>query len=69
MSSLVCFLFVFVVVVVDFLPNPLAHSVLSFFCLWSILLTFFFHKTLKYFSLTVRLFCMALVEQLGDDSW
>ena len=29
----------------------------------------FFQKTLKYFSLRVRLFCMALVEQLGDDSW
>ena len=28
-----------------------------------------FQKTLKYFSLRVRLFCMALVEQLGDDSW
>ena len=30
---------------------------------------FFFQKTLKYFLLRVRLFCMALVEQLGDDSW
>ena len=30
---------------------------------------FFSQKTLKYFSLRVRLFCMALVEQLGDDSW
>ena len=29
----------------------------------------FSEKTLKYFSLRVRLFCMALVEQLGDDSW
>ena len=29
----------------------------------------FFQKTFKYFSLRVRLFCMALVEQLGDDSW
>ena len=29
----------------------------------------FFQKTLKYFSLSVRHFCMALVEQLGDDSW
>ena len=30
---------------------------------------FFLQKILKYFSLRVRLFCMALVEQLGDDSW
>ena len=30
---------------------------------------FFFRKTLKYFLLRVRPFCMALVEQLGDDSW
>ena len=29
---------------------------------------FFFQKTLKYF-LRVRLFRMALVEQLEDDSW
>ena len=31
----------------------------------------FFPQKLKYFSLRirVRLFCMALVEQLGDDSW
>ena len=28
---------------------------------------FSLQKTLKYFSLRVRLFCMALVEQLGDD--
>ena len=28
-----------------------------------------FSRKLKYFSLRVRLFCMALVEQLGDDSW
>ena len=51
-----------------FLPSPLALSVLSFFCYWSILLTFF-QKTIKYFLLRVRLFCMALVEQLRDDSW
>ena len=51
------------------LPSPLALSVLSCFCYWSILRTFFLQKTLKYFSLRVRLFCMALVEQLGDDSW
>ena len=30
---------------------------------------FFPDKTLKCFSLRVRLFCMALVEQLGDDSF
>ena len=29
----------------------------------------FLQKTLKYFSLRVRPFCMALVEQIGDDSW
>ena len=29
----------------------------------------FSSENLKYFSLRVRLFCMALVEQLGDDSW
>ena len=29
----------------------------------------FFSRKLKYFLLRVRLFCMALVEQLGDDSW
>ena len=45
-----------------FLPSPLALSVLSFFLLMV-------HSPDKYFSLMVRLFCMALVEQLGDDSW
>ena len=45
-----------------FLPGPFALSVVS------ILLTFF-QKTLKYFLLRVRLFCKALVEQLGDNSW
>ena len=44
------------------------------FCLVIFLLmvhssAFFFQKTLKYFSLRVRLFCLALVKQLGDDSW
>ena len=33
------------------------------------LICIYFQKTLKYFSLRVRLFCMALVEQLGLDSW
>ena len=32
-------------------------------------LFFSLQKTVKYFSLRVRIFCMALVEQLGDDSW
>jgi len=48
--------------------------VLFSFCLVIFLLMVHFpdlspQKTLKYFSLRVRLFCMALVEQLGDDSW
>ena len=30
---------------------------------------FFSSENSKYFSLRVRLFCMALVEQLGDGSW
>ena len=30
---------------------------------------FFFFRKLKYFSLRVWLFCMALVEQLGDGRW
>ena len=51
-----------------FLPSHLAVSVLSFFCKWPLLLTFFPRK-LKYFLLRVRLFCMALAEQLGDDGW
>ena len=60
---------------------PLSYLLSCFFCL--VLLLFlschfsangpfswlFFQKTLKYFSWRVRLFCMALVEQLGDDSW
>ena len=52
-----------------FLPRPLAPSVLPFFCKWSFLLTFFSPENSRYFSLRVRLFCVALVEQLGDDSW
>ena len=44
-----------------FLPSPLAFSANGPFS-W-----LFFQKTLKYFSLRVRLFCLALVEQLGDD--
>ena len=60
---------------------PLSYLLSCYFCL--ILLLFlschfsangpvswlFPQKTLKYFSLRIRLFCMALVEQLGDDSW
>ena len=60
-------------------PFPILFS--CFFCL--VLLLFlschfsangsfsltFFQKTLQYFSLRVRPFCMALVEQLGDDGW
>ena len=51
-----------------FLPSLPVLSVLSFFCQWSILLTFF-KKILKYFWLRVRLFCLVLFEQLGDYSW
>ena len=53
LSYLLCF----------FLPSPLALSVLLFFCYWSILVPFYPRK-LKYFSLKVRLFSMALVERL-----
>ena len=45
-----------------FLPSPRALSVLSFFSRFSP------QKTLKYFSLRVRLYCVAVVEQLGDNS-
>ena len=57
---------------------PLSYLLSCFFC--QVLLLFFLvmvhspdfffsSKKLKYFSVRVRLFCMALVEQLGDDSW
>ena len=59
--------------------SPFLSPLLFFFCLVLLLFlsdnfsangpfSFFPPKTLKYFSLRVRLFCMALVEQL-DDSW
>ena len=51
-----------------FLPSPLALFVLFFFLL-IVCSPDFFPRKLRYFSLRVRLFCMALVEQLGDDSW
>ena len=51
-----------------YLPSHLALSVLIVIFLLMVHFPFF-QKTLKYFSLRVRLFCMALVEQLGDDSW
>jgi len=46
------------------LPNPVAFSVLPFFCCHSFLLTFIPHNVLHYFSLRDRPFSMALVEQL-----
>ena len=52
-----------------FLPCPVAPSDLSFFCYWSIFLTVYFQNILQHFSLRDSLFCMALVEHLGDGSW
>ena len=61
--------------------SPFLSPLLFFFCLVLLLFlschfsangpfcSFFLQKTLKYFSLSVRLFSMALFEQLGDDSW
>ena len=59
---------------------PLSYLISCCFCL--VLLLFLschcsangpfsclFSRKLKYFSLRVSFFCMALVEQLGDDSW
>ena len=53
-----------------FLPCPLALSVLLFFCKWYFLLILFFKKKkeLTFFLLRERLFFMAVVEQLRDDS-
>ena len=54
------------------LPSPLALSVfscLSFFCVLMVHPPGFFQKILQHFSLRDRLFSMALVKQLGDDSW
>ena len=50
------------------LPSPVTLSVLSFSACWPFLLNFF-QKTLQYFSLRDRLFCMAPVWQLGEVSW
>ena len=50
------------------LPGPVTLSALSFSACWPFLLNFF-QKILQYFSLRDRLFCMAPVEQLGEDSW
>ena len=43
-------------------------SVLSFSACWPFPLNFF-QKILQYFSLRDRLFCMAPVQRLGEDSW
>ena len=51
-----------------FLPSPLALSVLSFFLLM-VHSPGFFPENSQICSLRVRLFCMALVVQLGDGSW
>ena len=50
------------------LPSPVTLSVLSFSACWPFLLNFS-QKILQYFSLRDRLFCMAPVSQLGEDSW
>ena len=59
--------------------SPFLSPLLFFFCLVLLLFlschfpangpfSWLFSRKLKHFSLRVRLFCMALVEQLGDDS-
>ena len=50
------------------LPSPVTLSVLSFSACWPFLLSFF-QKILQYFSLIDRLFCMAPVQRLREDSW
>ena len=50
------------------LPSPVTLSVLSFSACWPFILNFF-QKILQYFSLRDRLFCMAPVWRLGEDSW
>ena len=50
------------------LPSPVTLSVLSFSACWPFLLNFF-QKILHIFRLRDRLFCMAPVLQLGEDSW
>ena len=44
-------------------------SFFFYFYFFFFLVFFFFFRKLKYVLLGVRLFCVALVEQLGDDSW
>ena len=50
------------------LPSPVTLSALSFSACWSFLLNFF-QKILQYFLLRDRLFCVAPVWRLGEDSW
>ena len=52
-----------------FLPGPVTLFVLSVFLLVVHSTEFFFEKILEHVLLRVRLFCVALVEHLGDDSW
>ena len=62
--------------------SPFLSPLLFFFCLVLLLFlschfsangpfsySFFLSRKLKYVLLRVGLFCMALVEQQGDDSW
>ena len=51
------------------LPIPVGPSVLSFFFANSTVSTFFSPENPENISLRVKRFCMAFVEQLGDDSW
>ena len=58
----------------SFLPSPFALSVWIVIFLLMVHFPFFFSffflsRKHKYFLLRVMLDCMALVEQLGDDSW
>ena len=50
------------------LLSPVTLSVSSFSACWPFLLNFF-QKILQYFSFRNTLFCMATVQQLGEDSW
>ncbi len=76
-----CYAILVVFMHLKLLPES-EHDLLScFYCLVLLLFLFchfsangpfscfFSSENLKYFPLRVRLFCMALVEQLGDDSW
>ena len=52
------------------LPTPTALCLVFLFCLQAHSCYFFFpQKILQFFSSRERLFCIALVLQLGDDSW